>query len=323
MNEPLYPTDRVDWCMYTLFTNNLEKMQKNCIIKPKVHLTNLAHSLDGNLWAISSIGAEKLQIHCVHQNRVVTIPPPLHIIDIGNSCEAFSTNIYIPAKSELTATFQSVTCSQFFLKYNLKYENLTLFVVFSAIKQYELTEKDKTELHSKVSMLEPMPMELFEQELTCINEDYPYTLPVLVMSSMLMGSMCSTLVILGVIIAFCLKHRKRIAMIWKFSTIIVGKLGDNPNLLPHLMTMAQRFLSNVDCPPPPPPARMETPPEPSTSSDEPRVHRTASHHTLQYLQQAAHELYAQGQLKAKPLASYLHHKKQKEQVDTEISQSEV
>ena len=26
LNEPLYPTDRVDWCMYALFTNNLEKM---------------------------------------------------------------------------------------------------------------------------------------------------------------------------------------------------------------------------------------------------------------------------------------------------------
>ena len=276
------------------------------------------------MWAISSIGAEKLQICCVHQTHVVTIPPPLHIIDIGNGCEAFSTNIYIPAKSELTATFQSVTHSQFFLKYNLKYKNLTSFVVFSAIKQYELTEKDKTELCSKVSMLEPMPMELFfEQKLTCIDEDYPYTLPILVMSSMLMGSMCSTLVILGVIITFCLKHRKRIAMIWKFSTIIVGKLGDNPNLLPHLMTMAQRFLSNVDCPLPPPPARMETLPEPSTSSDKPKVHRTASHHTLQYLQQVAHELYAQGQLKAEPLASYLYCKRQREQVDTEVSQSEV
>ena len=165
---------------------------------------------------------------------MVTIPPPLHIIDIGNGYEAFSTNIYIPDKSELTATFQSVTCSQFFLKYNLKYKKLTLFVVFSTIKQYELTEKDKTELHSKVSMLEPMPMELFEQELTRIDEDYPYTLPVPVMSSMVMGSMCSTLVILGVITAFCLKHRKRIAMIWK--------LGDNPNLLPHLMTTGPKFL---------------------------------------------------------------------------------
>ena len=41
--------------------------------------------------------------------------PPLQIIDIGNGCEAYSTSIYIPAKSELTATMQSLTRSQFFL----------------------------------------------------------------------------------------------------------------------------------------------------------------------------------------------------------------
>ena len=105
--------------------------------------------------------------------------------------------------------------------------------------------------------------------------------------------------------------------------MIVGKLRDNPNLLPHLMSTAQRLLSNVDCPPPPPPARPETPPEPLTSSHEPKVRRTTSHHTLQYLQQAAQELYAQGQLKGKSLASYLHRKKQREQVDTDIDQSEV
>ena len=232
------------------------------------------------------------------------------------------TSIYLPSP-ELTATFQSVTHSQFFLKYNLRYENLTTFVVFFPIKQYELTEQDKTKLCAKVSMLEPMPMGLFEQELTCIDEDYPYTLPILVMSTLLMGSISGTLVILGVVIAFCLKHRKRIALIWKFSTMIVGKLRDNPNLLPHLMSTAQRLLSNVDCPPPPPPARPETPPEPLTSSHEPKVCWMTSHCTLQYLQQAAQELYAQGQLKAKPLASYLHHKKQREQVDTDIDQSEV
>ena len=172
-------------------------------------------------------------------------------------------------------------------------------------------------------MLEPMPMGLFEQELTRINEDYPYTLPILVMSTLLMGSISGTLVILGVVIAFCLKHRKRIALIWKFSTMIVGKLRDNPNLLPHLMSTAQRLHSNVDCPSPPPPARPETPPEPLTSSHKPKVYWMTSHHTLQYLQQAAQELYGQGQLKAKPLASYIHHKKQREQVDTDIDQSEV
>ena len=70
------------------------------------------------LWAISALATEKLQIRCVMETHVITIHPPLQIVDIGNGCEAYSTSIYIPAKSELTATLQSLTRSQFFLDYN-------------------------------------------------------------------------------------------------------------------------------------------------------------------------------------------------------------
>ena len=60
-------------------------------------------------WAISALAAEKLQIRCVMETNVITIKPPLQIVDIGNGCEAYSTSIYIPAKSELTTTMQTVT----------------------------------------------------------------------------------------------------------------------------------------------------------------------------------------------------------------------
>ena len=70
---------------------------------------NLAYSLDGYLWAISALAAEKLQIRCVMETNVITVKPPLQIVDIGNGCEAFSTSIYIPAKLELTAMMQSIT----------------------------------------------------------------------------------------------------------------------------------------------------------------------------------------------------------------------
>ena len=45
------------------------------------------------------------------------IKPPLQIVEVANGCEAYSASIYIPAKSELTATLQSITRSQFFLDY--------------------------------------------------------------------------------------------------------------------------------------------------------------------------------------------------------------
>ena len=48
------------------------------------------------------------------ETHVVTIKPPLQIIYVGNGWEAYSASIYIPAKSELTATLQSITRLQFF-----------------------------------------------------------------------------------------------------------------------------------------------------------------------------------------------------------------
>ena len=50
----------------------------NCLLKTINHTTNLAYSLDGYLWAISALAAEKLQIRCIMETRVITIKPPLH-----------------------------------------------------------------------------------------------------------------------------------------------------------------------------------------------------------------------------------------------------
>ena len=69
----------------------------------------MAYSLDGYLWAISALVTEKLQVRCIMETHVITIKPPLQIVDIGNGCGAYSASIYIPAKSELTATLQSIT----------------------------------------------------------------------------------------------------------------------------------------------------------------------------------------------------------------------
>ena len=129
-DEPLYPVKQIEWCLYALFLNDLSKIELNCKFTAVVCHTNLAHSLDGYLWAVSSLATEKLQIHCLHHTSVVTIEPPLCIVDIGNECEVFSPTLYILAKSELTATMQSLTHSKFFLQYNLQYVKMSSFVVF-------------------------------------------------------------------------------------------------------------------------------------------------------------------------------------------------
>ena len=81
-------------------------------------------------WAISALAAEKIQIRCVMETHIINIAPPLQIVDVGNGCEAFSANIYIPAKSVLMATLQSITRSQFFFDFNLKYIKISNFLVW-------------------------------------------------------------------------------------------------------------------------------------------------------------------------------------------------
>ena len=107
--QALYPVEHTNWCIYALFINNEKQIERNCFLKTINCTTNLAYSIDGYLWAIGAFTAEKLQIRCVMETCVIMIKPPLQIVDIGNGCEAYSANIYIPAKSELTTTLQSIT----------------------------------------------------------------------------------------------------------------------------------------------------------------------------------------------------------------------
>ena len=163
--EPLYPVDKIDWCLYALFINDLTKIETNCKFTTTIRHTNLAHSLDGYLWAISSSATEKLQIRCLQQMSVITIKPPLCIIDIGNGCEAFSSTLYIPAKSELTTTLQSLTCSQFFLNCNFQYVKMSSFVVFHVMTFAQLTPEELTNLQSKIQTLEAMNMKIFNKKI--------------------------------------------------------------------------------------------------------------------------------------------------------------
>ena len=152
--------------------------------------TNLAYSLDGYLWVISALATEKLQIRCVMETHVVTIHPHLQIVDIGNGCEAFSTSVYIPAKSELTATMQSLTRSQFFLDYNFQYTNVSNFVVWYKTDFATLNKDEITSLKAKIMKLPTMPMDIFDRTLETIDENYPFSLsPKLILALLILTGM--------------------------------------------------------------------------------------------------------------------------------------
>ena len=175
-NQVLYPVECMSWCIYALFINDKEQIEKNCLLKTINCTTNLVYSLDGYLWAISALAAEKLQIRCVMETHVISIKPPLQIVDIGNGCKAYSASIYILAKSELTATLQSITQFQFFLDYNFNYTNVSNFLIWHKSNFTTLTTNEIGTLKTKMLKLPTMSMDIFNNVLENIDEDYPFSL---------------------------------------------------------------------------------------------------------------------------------------------------
>ena len=222
-NQALYPVDNTNWCIYALFINDINKIKRNCILKPLNRTTNLAYSLDGYLWAISALAAEKLQIRCVMETHVITIHPPLQIVDIGDGCEAYSTSIYIPAKSELTATVQSLTRSQFFLDYNFQYTNVSNFVVWYKTNFATLTTEEIATLQAKIMKLPTMPMDIFDKTLETINENYPFSLsPKLILALLILIGVC--FIVFGIL--FIWYKRK--------TTLATSTVGHLHKLIPSL-----------------------------------------------------------------------------------------
>ena len=149
--------------------------------------------------------------------------PPLQIVDVGDGCEAYSTSIYIPAKSELTATMQSFTRSQFFLDYNFQYTNVSKFVAWYKTNFSTLTKEEITSLKAKIMKLPSLPMDIFDRNLEMIDENYPFSLsPKLILALLILNGLC--FIVIGIL--FIWYKRK--------TTLATSTVGHLHKLIPSL-----------------------------------------------------------------------------------------
>ena len=142
MNQALYPIEKLEWCTYALFAQDQSKIRQYCAINTQKRDANRAQSLDGYLWAVSPLKREKMQVRCLLDTHVIDIKPPLTIIYMGNGCEAYSNNLYIPAKSELTSRDDTVVRHNYFQQFNEKYQNLTKYSLIEDLGIEKLTDKE-------------------------------------------------------------------------------------------------------------------------------------------------------------------------------------
>ena len=198
------------------------------------------------------------------ETQVITINPPLQIVDIGNGCKAYSASIYIPAKSELTTTLQSVTRSQFFLDYNFNYTNVSNYLIWHKTNFATLTTNEIKTLKAKMLKLPTMSMDIFKKVLGNIDENYPFSMsPKLILALLVLTGVCT--IIIGIL--FIWYKRKTsftsttMGNLLKLIPSLKDKIPTLDSLLPILSEQApsqntKNVLTNVAVP-----QLLQTPPD--------------------------------------------------------------
>ena len=191
-----------------------------------------------------------------HGNSSYYNKTPLQIVDIGNGCEAYSTNIYIPAKSELTTTLQSVTQSQFFLDYNFNYTNVSNYLIWHKTNFATLTMDEIKTLKAKILKSPTMPVDIFKKVLGNIDENYPFSMsPKLILALLVLTGVCT--LIIGIL--FIWYKRKTsftsstMGNLLKLISSLKDKIPTLDSLLPILSEQApsqntKNVLTNVTVP---------------------------------------------------------------------------
>ena len=225
---------------------------------------------------------------------------------------------------------QSLTRSQFFLNYNFQYVKMSSFVVFHEMTFAQLTPDELANFQAKIQMLEPMDMKLFNKKLKLIDENYPLTLPpwIILSGQVISGAFILTKITL--MVCFCLKHRKSMTTLLKIALPLTRKIQNDPKTIEHLVQRAGELVTTLvplELPPRPPVTTTDSAVTNSkpTKSDNTNVTTSTSvafspsspsqaHQcTLEFITEAAQELYAKGKLHIKPYAGYLKEKHRKVQ----------
>ena len=161
---------------------------------------NMAQSLDGYLWAVSSLKEEKMRIRCLEDSHLEDIKPPLMIVHIGNGCEGCSSNLFIPAKSELTSEDETLTRCVFFLDFNNEYQDLTKYSLIQQLNLPQLTAKELEDLPNQLTALQPMTLNHLKDRIKPLALKYPFSVHPNVVLIILIVSLLLMLASLGFIV---------------------------------------------------------------------------------------------------------------------------
>ena len=113
-----------------------------------------------------------MQIRCLTDTHVIDVKPPLTIIHVGNGCEAYSSNLFIPAKSELTSKDNDLVRHTYFQQFNEDYQNITRYSLIENLGLVKLTKNEIENLPDHLIALPNLQFKELKRRLVEIKKFY-------------------------------------------------------------------------------------------------------------------------------------------------------
>ena len=225
LNQALYPIDTCNWCVYAHFSRNSTAIQEHCLVDTIHRQVNRAQSLQGYMWAVSILATQRIQIRCLPDTHVVTVHPPMTIINIPDGCEGYSPSIYIPAKSEIAELDNNMERRDFFMTFNDPYQNISrygLFVFLNLTQMGTLTPGQIQSIQKRYRQLAPMSPKLLQEAMSPDLEEYPWSVPefVHVIIMAVGGAICIGVIVF--LIYLYLKHRGMVTLTQPLQDMLNG-----------------------------------------------------------------------------------------------------
>ena len=183
---------------------------------------------------------EKMRIRCLEDSHLEDIKPPLMIVQIGNGCEGYNSNLFFPAKSELTSKDETLTRHIFFLDFIDEYQDLTKYSLIQQLNLPQLTSKELRDLPNWLTTLQPMTLNHLKEWIKPLALKYPFSVHPNVVLIILIMSLLLMLASLGFIVWWIYKVRSRIRGFKPMAKLLLGDDLQNPKLNEET---AQQILS--------------------------------------------------------------------------------
>ena len=96
LRSALYHMQSSKMCIIALFLKDEITINENCEMKV-INITGpVALYLDQGTWAIATTDTEQMKVTCPLQTHVISIEPPLSIVELEPACSAFSAKFKLP-----------------------------------------------------------------------------------------------------------------------------------------------------------------------------------------------------------------------------------